>query len=365
MEWTMKRVLFSIMAAVMCLTSVTTAQAGAAGPGSQAEPLVTAGYLNGTFRQSLLVRGREAIDGGLGSWYASALERLGLDGADYSFADGLTVISLRAGAAVRLTTGSIFVLTSGAASLEVLSGSVVNISTGNVVSSGSALVLNQRYLCAENTQAVVTAVVDSNGQVDGYYVTDGVAAGPHSVFRDVKTTDWFYGAVDYVYRNKLFNGSSADMFSPGDYTKRCMFVTVLYRLAGTPVVADAGEFPDVADPALYYYGAVAWANGGGIVTGYSDGRFRPDDYITREQMAVIMYRYAEHMGLETGGEDVAAYEAFQDSGDVSGYAARAMLWAVSNGVINGDGSRLLPHDNATRAQVAQIIMNFRETVGRG
>jgi hypothetical protein len=141
-----------------------------------------------------------------------------------------------------------------------------------------------------------------------------------------------------------------------------MFVTVLYRLDGMPSVADAGEFPDVSDPLQYYYGAVGWANSSGVVMGYDYGLFRPSAFITREQMAVIMRRYASYKGVETDGAGESAYDAFPDVGAVSSYAGDDMRWAVGAGILNGSDGRLLPGETATRAQVAQIVLNFCENV---
>jgi hypothetical protein len=357
----MKKAVTIIMAALI-LAGMTAAYA--AEPGSASDPLVTLGYLNGSYRQTLVAEGRAEIDKALGAVYDEAVKGLAQDGADtgYSFAAGLTELALQTGNTVRLITGSSFILTGGAASLNISKGSVINVSTGNVVSSGSMLAVNQRYLCAEDTEAVVTAASGAVGQVDGYYITDGVPVLTHSVFKDVKTSDWFYAAVDYGYGGKLFTGTEADKFSPGTSMMRGMFVTVLYRLDGTPAVADAGEFLDVADPSQYYYGAVGWANSSEVVTGYSDGTFRPSGLITREQMAVIMYRYAAYKGEDTSVTDTSAYDAFPDTGAVSAYAADAMRWAVSRGIINGSEGRLLPGNTATRAQVAQIIFNFCEQI---
>ncbi|MDR1590106.1 MAG: S-layer homology domain-containing protein [Oscillospiraceae bacterium] len=359
----MKKIVTAAIAALMtvCMTTAYAQQ-----PGGASDPLVTLMYLNETYRPALVADGRAEIDRALGAVYDAAAEKLGLGESvpGYSFAGSFTELALEPGDVVRLTSGSSFILTRGAASLAIENGGVINVSTGNVVSSGSMLVVNQRYMCVEETEAVVTASADAVGQVDGYYMTDGVAVTKHAVFSDVKTSDWFYDAVDYAYSNKLLNGVAADRFAPNDSMTRAMFVTALYRLDGTPPVTDAGEFSDVADPSQYYYGAVSWANGNKIVTGYGDGSFRPSASITREQMAVIMYRYAIYKGIDTAsaGAGSGSFDAFSDSADVSAYAADAVRWAVALGVVNGSDGKLLPGGTATRAQVAQIILNFNEKV---
>jgi hypothetical protein len=141
-----------------------------------------------------------------------------------------------------------------------------------------------------------------------------------------------------------------------------MFVTVLHRLAGKPAVTAASAFPDVADTSQYYYSAVIWANANLIVTGYSDGKFHPNDSITREQMALIIWRYATSAGYDTTPSNTSIYDSFSDKGSVSAYAQDAMKWATSAGVINGSDGKLIPKSTATRAQVAQIVLNFCQKV---
>ncbi|MDR2357697.1 MAG: S-layer homology domain-containing protein [Oscillospiraceae bacterium] len=351
----------ALMSAAAALLTLGMTSAYARQPGGAEDPLVTLTYLNGTYRSEIVADGRAEIEKAM----ADAFQTLSLDGgAAYSFAGTFTELALKPRGVVKLITGSSFILTNGAASLSITQGGVINVSTGNVVSSGSMLVINQRYMCVdEGAEAVITASTDASGQVDGYYMTDGVAVTKHGVFSDVRNSDWFYDAVDYAYKNKLLNGTAADAFSPNGSMTRGMFVTALYRLDGTPPVTDAGEFSDAADPLQYYYGAVSWANGNGIVMGYGDGRFLPSESITREQMAVIMYRYALYKGIDAdavGGEE--ALGAFSDGGDVSEYAVPAVRWASALGIVNGSDGMLLPGRTATRAQVAQIILNFCEKI---
>jgi hypothetical protein len=192
--------------------------------------------------------------------------------------------------------------------------------------------------------------------VDGYYFVEGasVASLP---FTDVSAGAWFYPAIEFVFTNELFAGTAATTFSPNAFMTRGMFVTVLYRLDGRPSVGSGGTFSDVTNPALFYYDAVTWANANGIVRGYADGRFQPDRSVTREEMAVIMHRYAEHKGRDmTASGDV--WGTFPDNGEVSSFAVDAMRWAVSLEIIRGAGGRLLPGNTAPRAEVAQIIFNY-------
>ena len=176
-------------------------------------------------------------------------------------------------------------------------------------------------------------------------------------FTDVKDGDWFYEAVKYAYDNKLMDGTSATTFAPLTTTSRSMVVTVLWRLAGSPQCDAAPAFPDVASGS-WYTDAVAWASENGIVTGYSSGSFGPDDIVTREQLATILYRYVQHTG--GGFQGAWAFPLdYADAAQVSDWAYEAMCWCTMKGIISGvGGNRLNPQGSATRAEVAQILMNF-------
>ena len=183
-----------------------------------------------------------------------------------------------------------------------------------------------------------------------------VETEPEAGFSDVKDADWFAAAVDYVVEKGLMQGVGADLFQPQGLTDRAMVVTILYRLEGEPAVTGGQSFPDVA-PGTWYAEAVRWASSEGIVDGYADGTFGPTDPVTREQLAAILYRYA--------GKPVVEVESktFADSDQISSWAVEAMDWAVKSGVLSGKNGDLLdPTGTATRAEVAQILMNFCENV---
>ena len=178
-------------------------------------------------------------------------------------------------------------------------------------------------------------------------------------FTDVASDAWYGQAVAYVYRQGLMSGTAQDRFSPDLTTNRAMLVTILYRLAGSPAVDGGSAFTDVSGGDWFASG-VAWASANGIVTGYGDGRFGPNDPITREQMAAILYRYAGFAGQSTAGR--ADLSGYTDAGQVSPYAAEAMGWAVDRGLITGvSAGTLAPGGSATRAQVATILMRFCQT----
>lgn len=187
--------------------------------------------------------------------------------------------------------------------------------------------------------------------------TEEPAAGD---FTDVADGAWYAKAVDYVTENGYFNGVSDTLFYPEGTMTRAMFATAVGRLAGIDVSDYAGSaFSDVPE-GQWYSAYVKWAADNGIVNGVGGGQFDPDAEITREQMTALLCRYAEYAGIDVTPASGAseAFGAFSDSASVSDYAEESMIWAVGEGLISGSEGRLLPKEDATRAQVAQIVMNF-------
>lgn len=356
----MKRIIASAMVLIVLACMVT---ASASEAGSTTDPLITRSYLESTFADSL----KTEISGRLVSVTDAAISRLDemyLNHAGYNYASGFKHIALAAGHTVSLTTGSSFILITGAATISITNGEVIDASRGNAVVNGSSLELYRRYFCTEDTKARVIASEASTGQVDGLYFHYGATQPAQQLpFIDVFPTDWFYAAVVYVYLEGLYQGTSANTFSPNIPMTRGMFVTLLHKVDGLPETGSGGIFSDVRDPEQYYYNAVTWANASNIVTGYPDGTFKPNDSITREQMAVTMYRYAAYKGRDMSATG-AQFDAFPDKGEVSSYAVDALRWAASWRVINGSDGRILPHNTATRAEVAQIVLNYIERIGR-
>ena len=180
-------------------------------------------------------------------------------------------------------------------------------------------------------------------------------------FTDVEEGAWYYDAVAYVYDKGMMTGVTDTTFEPDATTTRGMIVTMLYRLEGEPAVDNAAAFADVAAGA-WYEKAVAWASQNGIVNGYGDDLFGPNDAITREQMAAILFRYAQYKGLEavTLEENLGAFE---DAGQISEYAVQAFNWVVGQGLMTGvTDTTLEPQSSATRAQVATILMRYCEAL---
>ena len=185
---------------------------------------------------------------------------------------------------------------------------------------------------------------------------------PSGKYTDVNENEWYHEAVDYVISHKMMIGISESEFMPKGSTSRGQIVTILYRLENEPEVSGGTEFEDVS-AGSYYAEAVKWAESNEIMLGYGDGRFGPEDGITREQLAAILYRYAEYKGYEIkGSEELTGYT---DAGKVSGWAEEAMKWSCGNGLIlGGDGDKLDPQGGAERSQAAAILMRFCETIGK-
>ncbi|MBQ8587422.1 MAG: S8 family serine peptidase [Oscillospiraceae bacterium] len=162
---------------------------------------------------------------------------------------------------------------------------------------------------------------------------------------------WYHEAVDFTVANGLMNGMGDGLFGPNTALSRAMVVTVLYREAGSPAVSEPSTFTDVPE-GIWYSDAIAWAQDNGIVNGVTTTEFAPDQNVTREQIATILWRYA---GSPLAEADLSV---FGDAASISPYAANAIHWAVSNGIMNGDGENLNPLNSATRAEFACMIMRY-------
>lgn len=176
-------------------------------------------------------------------------------------------------------------------------------------------------------------------------------------FLDVSEGDWFYSSVVYAKENGIMSGLSEDTFGPAENLSRAQVAAILYRMTGSPDVQYVQKFKDVYSKE-WYSNAVIWASNAGIVSGYGNGNFGPNDNVTREQIATMMYRYANYLALETVPKmgDISSYS---DSDKVSNYAVDATKWAVGYGLISGTTSTTIsPLGNTTRAECAAITKRF-------
>lgn len=183
-------------------------------------------------------------------------------------------------------------------------------------------------------------------------------------FADMSQDAWYTDAVRYVYEKGLMTGTSATAFSPNMTTSRSMLAAILWRMAGSPSVGYAMDFSDVGG-GQWYTEAVRWTASEGIVTGYGNGAFGTNDPITREQLAVMLYRFAQKQGYDVSIGESTNILSYTDAAKVAEYAIPAMQWAVGAGIINGagDGSTLAPQGKATRAEAATMLMRFCEDFG--
>lgn len=259
----------------------------------------------------------------------------------------------------------------------------VTVPYGTVVKTGSFVIVTRHpratVSALANTRNIWSFTVTAEDGVTTavYTVTVNTAALPEPItpgvdnkkpaskpevklpFTDVSTSDWFYDDVAFVYKNGLFSGTDSRSFSPNASMTRAMLVTVLYRLEGEPTVTGRSSFTDVRSGA-YYEKSVIWAAANGIVTGTDSTSFSPDAKVTREQLAAILFRYAQYRKLDTDAS--AKLNSFTDADSVSAYASEALGWAVSESLINGASGKLMPKGDATRAQVAAILHRFVKNV---
>ena len=180
---------------------------------------------------------------------------------------------------------------------------------------------------------------------------------PNVDFLDVSRTDWFYYDVRYVCENGLMNGTSRNRFSPYGTSTRGMLVTILYRMENEPRCFGSAAFSDVK-PGAYYEKAVVWASQNNIVSGYTDGTFRPDAPVTREQLASILYRYTLYRGQDVSAGETTSFTGYGDAQTVSNYALPAMRWACGTGILQGANGKLNPSGLATRAQLAAMLHRY-------
>ena len=180
-------------------------------------------------------------------------------------------------------------------------------------------------------------------------------------FADVNAGDWFYRDVLFSYEKGLMSGMDTAVFAPYANTTRAQIAVIFYRMEGSPAVEGENSFTDVVRDSgtAWFYDAVTWAQKNGIMGGYGNSSFAPNDPITREQLAAIFYRYAQYKGYDTTQGGMAIRE-FDDYESISDYAMGAMAWAVNTGLVKGDSNLLYPKGTATRAEIAALFHRFAE-----
>ena len=262
------------------------------------------------------------------------------------------------GGSVTTTYTLTFDTTGGSAIAKVTKEKGTTVDLGQYVPTREGYTFAGWYSDEALTQKVTSVKLNANTTVYAKWTENAVT--PTLPFTDVKSGDWFYEAVQYVYDKGMMTGVSADRFAPASTTTRGMIVTILYRLENEPAVSGGSAFTDVESGA-WYADAVAWAAANDIVNGTSATTFAPNSPITREQMAAILYRYAAYKGYDVSQK--ADLSGYTDAASISGYAKDALAWANAQKLITGvTDTTLNPQGSATRAQVATILMRLCETV---
>lgn len=217
--------------------------------------------------------------------------------------------------------------------------------------------------------AALLCLVLATGCVPAAWAADSVAIQPGTIlapaaetcpsrpFLDLSGSGWYHEYTDYVIEEGLMNGVSATSFAPDGELTRGMLVTILYRMADKPAAASGGVFTDT-DSGAWYADAVAWASENKIATGYGDGRFGPDDPITRQELAAILWRFAQYRGYDVRANGTVMPD-FTDREQIASWAGEAVSWAYSRGILTGKNSnRLDPTGRATRAEAAAMLTRF-------
>jgi len=216
-----------------------------------------------------------------------------------------------------------------------------------------------------NSDSKLKALAEADGKaiVEYYNLQLKSQQYENTPFTDVYKGKWYCNAIEYVYKNNIMKGYSDTIFAPNDKVTRGMLVTILYRMEGEPSVSGKNKFPDVQDSTKYYYKAVKWASDNKLVNGYDNGNFGPTDDIQRQQLAVILNKYAKYKGKAT--TQTNDLKSYKDTDKISSYAVNQMKWAVGAKVITGNSDGTLnPKGEATRAEVAAMMEKYCKNVGR-
>jgi hypothetical protein len=336
--------------------------------GSLKDPLISLEYLTGTYQSSLQAKLDKQINDAYAQSYEEAEKKLlsavdqyrGQSGGDsdaWSYAAQFSLQKRSLGDTVLLSSGSSLLFWEGAATARVQNGELIDVTNGT---SASTLELNAgtRYLVGEDATLTITIESDAATLATKGCFQSTISGKAAMPFTDLSQSAWYYASAQFVYQKKLLNGVSADHFAPGDSVTRAMLATVLYRLAGEPSSNGAGDtFNDVI-PGMWYEAGIHWASANGIVNGMGSGVFQPNINVTREQFAIMLFRYATEY-RKLNAEQVGDLNRFTDHLTISSWAEKGMSWAVGAGIMNGDtDGNLNPGGPASRAEAATMLQRF-------
>ena len=360
----MKKRLLIIACAAALLLGLRAFAAG----GTSGDPLISVSYLMNTFFPQLQTAMAQRAERESATLRNDALDRIDAMGngklggeamAGWTYNSHYKTADVKRGDTLTLYPGSgvVWMLGRGTAG-----GGLVDVTTASEPEAGTLLESNHRYLNGAEQPVTVTVLSDAAQlSVEGYYALTR-SSEVVTPFIDLdKSTDWFYDAAQFTYEKGLLTGTSSNTFAPYVTMNRAMLITVLYRMSGSPAVEYTGRFPDVPD-GQWFTDPIEWAGAVGIVKGYDDGTCRPYTNLTRENTILMLQRFAgDNLGLDVSQR--ADLSGFADGGKVNSWAAEAVPWAVSVGIISGNGGSLRPTEDAIRAEVASMLKGMMTWAG--
>lgn len=342
-----------LLAGALALTLLTGGglAAFAANP---SETLASLSYLSGIFWDDLKAAVRMEVDRDTTALYNEAAAQAGPNGGGTGSWASLSGVN---GDVLAGSVGSGLIWTAGSGLVR--GGALVDATAGSELAVGAMLTVGHRYLAGSDVTLVVASGAAQWMAEGTWTVTAGEPVQlPVSLpFADVEEGAWYRNDVAFVYQNGLFNGESPTSFAPEGKMQRCMMTTVLHRLAGEPAVGYSAMFRDIPADTWYTAGTI-WAGSQGVVSGVGGGLFDPFANVTRQEIAVILHRYAGKMGYDVSAS--ASLAGFRDAGTVASWGREAISWAVGVGILNGNNGALLPDGAATRAEVAAMLHRFAD-----
>lgn len=353
----MKRKVAAVVAAVVLVGLGVAVAIG----GSGEDPLVAKSYLEDTYPSAVAQTLQKRASEGTRTTYDRAAEKLDKAGeVDVKAAEGLqgklggyAARAVKTGDALTMDRGASLVVYSGAATLE--QGTLMDVTDGKAVARKGGVAAGHRYIAADGSVSLLVGAAGEFGVQGTVSVTEGV--GDVTLpFTDVKTDDWYHGAVAFVYGKGYFSGTAADTFAPNASMTRAMLATVLHRASGLETPGTGETFADV--PAGQWYSdGIAWASGNKIVNGMGNGLYAPDLAVTREQLVTMLHRYQSYRKDSAAAKGSLA--GYPDAAAVADWAKEAMEWAVGAELVKGRSTgELDPKGTATRAEVATILQRF-------
>ena len=321
--------------------------------GGADDPLITRSYIEGaTYKASLT----ETVLSVFSDTFVYPTNRVN-SLSSLSFATTFSPIRMGRNDSTVIFQGTSFTLRTGTASIQITQGEVINVTRGTVVPSGSNLIINERYFATENVVANITATSMLSGYIDGYYIpVSFIVENPsESPFTDVSPTVGYYDAVIWASSKGLVLGHEGRFF-PYDNMSRAAFVLIMWRIMGQPEPLAAPIFSDIEHHGPIVGKAIAWANENGIITG-SQGRFFPDNSITREAIALILWRFNNSKGGDSTA-DAVRFNTFTDRNRVSPGVEEAMSWVTYHEIIRGANNQMTPQGTATRAAVVLMLHRY-------